>query len=144
METKNNLRQQHDFRCIKFSSFKTSMLQFLRKTKFSNLPLEFCKSMQKLWSTSKKTSSPSFPTTSCRDGLLTNVSGDRGGITPIGWDTYQAFYGLKHYNLLETISFLIKKLNQPTSCLMLQFKGKIHLNFHLIAVSSKKIMCLVH
>ena len=30
------------------------MLQFLRKTKFSNLPLEFCKSMQILWSTSKK------------------------------------------------------------------------------------------
>ena len=29
----------------KISSFKTSMLQFLRKTKFSNLPLEFCKSM---------------------------------------------------------------------------------------------------
>ena len=28
--------------------------QFLRKTKFSNLPLEFCKSMQRLWSTSKK------------------------------------------------------------------------------------------
>ena len=46
------------------------MLQFLRKTKFNNLPLEFCKSMQKLWSTSKKTSSRSFPSTSCRDGLL--------------------------------------------------------------------------
>ena len=30
------------------------MLQFLRKTKFSNLPLEFCKSMERLWSTSKK------------------------------------------------------------------------------------------
>ena len=36
----------------------------------------------------------------------------------------QAFYGLKHYNLLETGSFLIRKLNQSTSCLMLQFKGK--------------------
>ena len=31
------------------------MLQFLRKTKVGNLPLEFCKSMQTLWSTSKKT-----------------------------------------------------------------------------------------
>ena len=40
---------------------------------------------------------------------------------------YQAFYGLKHYNLLETESFLIRKLNQPTSCLMLQFKGRITL-----------------
>ena len=40
--------------CIKISSFKTSMLQFLRKTKFSNLPLEFCKSMERLRSTSKK------------------------------------------------------------------------------------------
>ena len=30
------------------------MLQFLRKTKFSNLPLEFFKSMERLWSTSKK------------------------------------------------------------------------------------------
>ena len=37
---------------------------------------------------------------------------------------YQAFYGLKHYNLLETGSFLIRKLNQLTSCLLLQFKGK--------------------
>ena len=37
---------------------------------------------------------------------------------------YQAFYGLKHYNLLETESFLIRKLNRSTSCLMLQFKGK--------------------
>ena len=42
----------------------------------------------------------------------------------IGWKSYQAFYSLKHYNLLETVSFLIRKLNQPTSCLMLQFKGK--------------------
>ena len=41
----------------------------------------------------------------------------------IGSLAYQAFYGLKHYNLLETGSFLIRKLNQPTSCLMLQFKG---------------------
>ena len=37
---------------------------------------------------------------------------------------YQGLYGLKHYNLLETGSFLIRKLNQSTSCLMLQFKGK--------------------
>ena len=37
---------------------------------------------------------------------------------------YQAFYGLKHYNLLKTGSFLIRKLNEPTSCLMVQFKGK--------------------
>ena len=37
---------------------------------------------------------------------------------------YQAFYGLEHYNLLVTGSFLIRKLNQPTSCLVLQFKGK--------------------
>ena len=51
------------------------MLQFLRKTKFSNLPLEFCKSMQRLQSTSKKPSSRSFPSTSCRNGLLTRVSG---------------------------------------------------------------------
>ena len=41
--------------CIKISSFKTSMLQFLRKTKFSNLPLEFCKFMQRLWSTNRNT-----------------------------------------------------------------------------------------
>ena len=27
--------------------------------------------------------------------------------------TYQAFYSLKHYNLLETGSFLIRKLSQP-------------------------------
>ena len=40
--------------CIKFSSFKRSMLHFSKKTKFSNLPLEFCKSMQRLWRTSKK------------------------------------------------------------------------------------------
>ena len=39
-------------------------------------------------------------------------------------NTYQAFYSLKHCNLLETRSFLMRKLNQPTSCLMLQFKGK--------------------
>ena len=52
---------------------------------------------------------------------------------------YQAFYSLKHYNLLKGGSFLIRKLNQPTSCLMLQFKGKIHLNHHLIAVSSKEL-----
>ena len=38
--------------------------------------------------------------------------------------SYQAFYGLKHYNLLQTGSFLIRKLNQSTSCLMLQLKGK--------------------
>ena len=41
--------------CIKISILETSMSQFLRKTKFSNLSLEFCKSMQRLWSTSKKT-----------------------------------------------------------------------------------------
>ena len=52
------------------------MLQFLRKTTFSNLPLEFCKSMQRLWSTSKKPSSRSFPSTYCRDRLLTKVSED--------------------------------------------------------------------
>ena len=71
---------------------------------------------------------------------------DGGGGREIFWFyvSYQAFYGLKHYNLLETWSFLIRKLNQPTSCLMLQFKGKIHLNYHLIAGSSKKIMFLVH
>ena len=39
-------------------------------------------------------------------------------------NSYQTFYGLKHYNLLETGSFLIRKLNPSTSCLMLQFKGK--------------------
>ena len=43
----------------------------------------------------------------------------RGGISCIS-----AFYGLHHYNLLDTGSFLIRKLNQSTSCLMLQFKGK--------------------
>ena len=37
---------------------------------------------------------------------------------------YQAFYGLNHYNLLGVASFLIKKLNQPTNCFMLQSKGK--------------------
>ena len=37
---------------------------------------------------------------------------------------YQAFYGLNHYNLLGVASFYIKKLNQPTNCFMLQFKGK--------------------
>ena len=31
------------------------MLQFLKKTKFNNLPFKFCKSMQRLWSMSKKT-----------------------------------------------------------------------------------------
>ena len=50
------------------------MLQFLRKTKFSNLPLEFCKSMQRLWSTSKKPSH-SFPSTYCRDERLTRCLG---------------------------------------------------------------------
>ena len=43
------------------------MLRFLRKIKFSNLPLEFCKFMQRFWSTSKKPSSPSFQLTSCLD-----------------------------------------------------------------------------
>ena len=62
--------------CIKISSFKTSMLQFLKKTKFSHLPLEFCKSIQRLWSRSKKQFSRSMPSTSCRDGLLTKVFGD--------------------------------------------------------------------
>ena len=58
---------------------------------------------------------------------------------------YQAFYGLEHYNLLETGSSLIRKLNQPTRCLMSQSKAKIHSNRHLIAISSKeKIMCLVN
>ena len=37
---------------------------------------------------------------------------------------YQAFCSLTHYNLMETGSFLIRKLNQPTCCLMLQYKGK--------------------
>ena len=60
------------------------------------------------------------------------VLGERG-IGPL--KIYQAFYGLKHYNLLETGSFLIRKLNQPTSCLVLQFKGKIQMNCHLTAVS---------
>ena len=55
-----------------------------------------------------------------------------------GGGAYQAFYGLEHYNLLETGSFLIRKLNQATGCLMLQSKGKIHLNHHLIAISSEK------
>ena len=52
------------------------MLQLLRKTKFSNLPLEFCRSMQRLWSTSKKTIFSQLPMTYCRDGLWTKVSGD--------------------------------------------------------------------
>ena len=39
-------------------------------------------------------------------------------------DPYQAFYSLKHYNLIETGCFFIRKLNQPTSCLMLQSKAK--------------------
>ena len=37
---------------------------------------------------------------------------------------YQAFCSLRHYNLMKTGSFLTRKLNQPTSCLMLQFKSK--------------------
>ena len=41
--------------------------------------------------------------------------------------SYQAFYGLEHYNLSETGSFLIRKLNQPTRCLMSQSYGKITL-----------------
>ena len=40
--------------CIKLLSFKTSMLQFLKKTKFNNLLSEFRKSVERLWSTSKK------------------------------------------------------------------------------------------
>ena len=68
--------------CIKISSFKTSMLQFLRKTKFRNLPLEFCKSMQRLWSTSKKPSR-SFPSIYCRDELLTKVSGMPLNLPPL-------------------------------------------------------------
>ena len=44
-------------------------------------------------------------------------------------EAYQAFYGLNHYNHLETGSFLIRKLNQSTSCPMLQFKGKNTLPF---------------
>ena len=32
--------------------------------------------------------------------------------------TYQAFYGLKHYNPLETGTFLIRKLNQLISYLV--------------------------
>ena len=42
----------------------------------------------------------------------------------VTFHTYQAFYSLKHYNLLKTGSFLIRKLNQSTSCLILQFKDK--------------------
>ena len=38
--------------CIKISSFRTSMLQ---KSKFNNLPLEFCKPIQRLRITSIKT-----------------------------------------------------------------------------------------
>ena len=57
-------------------------------------------------------------------GFFWTVSHGGGG----GWgpnhNSYQAYYDLEHYNLLETGSFLIRKLNQPTSCLMLQFKGK--------------------
>ena len=47
-------------------------------------------------------------------------------VMPISYkDTlYQAFCGLRHYNLSETGSFLIRKLNQPTRCLMSQSKGK--------------------
>ena len=63
--------------CIKISSFKTSILKFLRKTKFSNLPLETyhkraspCKDFR---ARAKRPSSGSFPSTPCRDGLLTGV-----------------------------------------------------------------------
>ena len=38
--------------------------------------------------------------------------------------SYQAFCSLKHYNLLYAGSFVIRKLNQTTSCLTLQFKGE--------------------
>ena len=64
--------------------------------------------------------------------------GDKATIFTWPRKAYQAFYDLKHYNLLEAGSVLIKILNQPTSCLMLQFKHKIHINCHLIAFSSKK------
>ena len=34
---------------------------------------------------------------------------------------------VKDYNLSDTQSFQIRKLNQPSRCLILQFKGKIHI-----------------
>ena len=61
-----------------------------------------------------------------------------------GSQPYQAFYCLKHYNPLETGSFLIMKLNQPTSCLMLQFKGKNTLKPPFNSSFSYNIMYLVH
>ena len=51
---------------------------------------------------------------------------------------YQAFYDLEHYNLSKTGSFFIRKLNQPTGCLMMQSKSQNTLKPHLIAISSKK------
>ena len=59
-------------------------------------------------------------------------------------ESYQAFYGLKRYNLLETGSFLVRKLNQSTSYLMLQFKGKNTLELPFDSNFKLKIMCLVH
>ena len=58
--------------------------------------------------------------------------------------SYQAFYRLKHYNSLETGSFLIRKLNQSTSCLMLQFKGTNALKLPFDSNFKQKYMCLVH
>ena len=58
--------------------------------------------------------------------------------------SYQAFYGLEHYNLSETGSFLIRKPNQPTRCLMSQSKGKNTLKPPFYSTVKYKIMCLVN
>ena len=73
-----------------------------------------------------------------------SVMGGGGMRTPPNHNSYQAYYDLEHYNLLETGSFLIRKLNQPTSCLMLQFKGKNTLKLRFDSSLKKQIMCLVH
>ena len=70
--------------------------------------------------------------------------GGGGGFQSKLFNPYQAFDGLNHYNVLETGSFLIRKLNQSTSCLMLQFKGKNTLKLPFDSSLKLKIMCLVH
>ena len=46
------------------------------------------------------------------------------------------------YNLLETGSFLIRKLNHLTNCLVLQFKGKNTLKLPFDSSSKYKIYVL--
>ena len=63
---------------------------------------------------------------SLKSGWIKTKNGEGGGggavkitIWMNGTKSYQAFYGLKYNNIMETGSF--KELNQRTSCFMLQF-----------------------